>query len=215
MAIANYSDLKSAVGNYLGRSLNAAFQLRVPEFIQMGEARIRYGSAAPLECPAVRCRDMETSADITITDGAGTLPTRWLEFTRLYWPGTPNYRLTYIEPNRFWAEVDRLGTIPQHYTVEGGSIYVTPGASSGTLKTHYYQSYADLAENTDTNWLLTNVPAVYLQSALIEAFGYVRDRASQEAAALAYASAARAISDYMAKADASGTKLRVVGHMWR
>lgn len=215
MALANYSDLKSAVGNYLGRASNAAFQLRVPEFITLGEARIKFGSAPPLDCPPVRCRDMENSADITITDGIGALPERWLEFTRLYWPSQPNYRLTYIDPNRFWAEVDRVGTIPQHYTVEGGNIYVTPGASSGTLKTQYYKAYPSLVENTDTNWLLLNAPGVYLHSALIEAFGYVRDRQSQEASALAYASAARSISDYMAKADSSGTKLRVVGSMWR
>lgn len=156
---------------------------------------------------------METSADITITDDSGPLPTGWLEFKRVYWSDSPNVRLEFFPPRQFWVQDDTGGTTPYRYTIEGTYIHVKPGGD-GTLKATYWEKYDALSADADTNWLLTNAPNVYLHAALIEAYQYLRMPDQQTNALAAYTSAANAITAQSTDSRLSGEKLRVRSTMW-
>lgn len=217
MSIANLSDLKAAIGNWTARTNNAQFNLRVPEFITLAETRIFYGGQEPSRTEPVRVRDMEVSANVVITTGAGTIPDvaagLFLEFKRLYWSYSPDYRLDYVSPREFHAMDDRGLSLPNRVTIEGGQVLVRP-AGTGTLKTVYWRRYAPLLLATDTNWLLTNAPAVYLQAALVEAWGYIRNPDAMQMALAAYKSAAEGVTEQAKSSRLSGETLRVRSNMW-
>jgi hypothetical protein len=62
MALASYSDLQTAVANYLARPGDALIATPAPDFVTLAEARIAYGADAPFACSALRLRAMETAA---------------------------------------------------------------------------------------------------------------------------------------------------------
>lgn len=213
MAISNYSTLKQAVANWTARTAAASFTSRIPEFIAAAETRIFYGGEAPMDTGPVRCSDMETSVDLTVADDNATLPERFLEFKRLYWPGSPNVRFLYYAPRDFWTEDDTGLTEPYRYTIETGKVWIKPGGD-GTLKATYWKRYAPLSADTDTNWLLENAHNVYLQAALIEAYQYLRMPDQQSNALAAYKSAADAVTKQSTISRVSGEKLIVRSTMW-
>lgn len=214
MAIENYSDLKAAIANWTARAANTAFALRIPEFIALAETRIFYGQDMPFETQPVRVRDMETVADVTVTAGTGALPSLFLEFKRLYWSHNPTYRLEYVAPRQFYDLENNASGLPWKYTIEGASVLTKP-PSDGVLKSTYWQRYAALTADADTNWILQNAPVIYLQASLIEAWGYIRNADAQQAALASYKAAADAMTNQAKRARSSGETLRMKPNMWR
>ena len=47
MALANYTDLQAAIGNYLARPGDTLVATPAPDFIALAESRIAYGADAP------------------------------------------------------------------------------------------------------------------------------------------------------------------------
>jgi hypothetical protein len=70
MAITTYSELQTAIGNWLDHSL---FTARVPEFIALFEAAANR---------RLRVRQMETSIDLTPSYGSAAVPTDYLAWRR-------------------------------------------------------------------------------------------------------------------------------------
>ncbi len=84
MSIVTYTDLQSAIGNWLARSDLSA---NIPDFITLAEARIFYGADDPnFPSPPLRIRAMEQVTDPTVYlttayrrfDPLATTPTNWL-----------------------------------------------------------------------------------------------------------------------------------------
>jgi hypothetical protein len=214
MTIATCLDLKTAVANWCARSNNVAFKARIPEFISMAETRMMFGTETPLEIKPVRVADMEVTADLVVTNGTATLPANLLELKRFYWPSSPGRRLEYISPRQFFGGADYGTSSPWRYTIEGNTLTVAPGGGSNVIKATYWQRYAPLVADADTNWLLINAPAVYLQGALIEAWGYLQAMDQQQAAVAAYKTAAEGLTAQAARAARSGETLRMRQTMW-
>lgn len=155
MGLANYGQLKTAVADLLNRSdLTSA----IADFITMLEARVNREIR-------FRNRRMETSTTLAYsgTDEA-TLPTDYLEARTLIWQSDPRKRLEYMTPTQFEAAypTDTLGT-PANYTIFGSTIQVGPFPNSTVGATlRYLQKLTGLSADSDTNWLLTNHPDVYL-----------------------------------------------------
>lgn len=103
MSISTYAELKTAVANWLEDSTLTA---RVPEFIALAQAKMYRGVLGPdgrtWIIPPLRIRDMVTTADITITDGVGALPSGWLEFERLWIDSSGQPNLKYLPPTTFY-----------------------------------------------------------------------------------------------------------------
>src|SRR5947207_3353898 len=108
MTIATYSDLQTAVGNWLDHSLFAA---RVPDFIALFEAAANR---------RLRVRQQEALASLTpASDGTVALPADYLAWRRVTWIGQPRNELEFVHPSYFQAVFPtRPADVPRFFTIE-------------------------------------------------------------------------------------------------
>lgn len=174
MTIATCADLKAAAATYFARS---DLTSRIPEWIANVETRAAYGSREPnFICEPLRVRGMETSADVTISAQTAALPTNYLQSRRFYINSSPVRELDYIVPDLFWrTHISSDTAEPRRFTVEGENFVFGPiPDATYTGKILYYKKLTPLSADSDTNWLLTNAPGVYLSGVLAEGFAYMR-----------------------------------------
>jgi hypothetical protein len=183
MAISTYTELQTAVSDYLARSDLTAY---VPNFISLAESRMNRD---------LRVRDMETSASVTMTAGSGSLPSGYLEWLSATWNGSTDQDLRYVEPNsEEWRYRHRPGGNPMVFTILAGNIKIKP-VVTGNLTLVYYSSIPALASNS-TNWLLTRSPDVYLNYSLAEAYIFIKDpTTAKDYMSLAKSEAERMVMD--------------------
>ena len=175
MAISTLADLSSQVAAFLNRQ---DLTTQIPVFVQLAESRIAYGSKeAPFISEPLRIRSMEVSAFATFNAQMIQLPTGYLQQRRLYISGSPNTELVYVTPDLFWKRwLSSTSGTPCEFTVEGENIVLGPTPDVAyTGQILYFKQFTPLVSPTDTNWLLTNAPAVYLNGTLLEAFKYIRN----------------------------------------
>jgi hypothetical protein len=164
MSITNYSELQSAIADYLAR---ADLTARIPDFITLCESRLNR---------VLRTRDMESGANITLSGGGGALPVGYLEWITATWNGTRSASLRYVEPDsEEWRFRYRPNGDPTFFTVLSGTLYVRPLAT-GTVSLYYYFAIPALS-GTPTNWLLNRAPDMYVNGALAEAYKFIKDDA--------------------------------------
>jgi hypothetical protein len=185
MALANYSDLKTAIGAWMfdqGSLLSSYYD----DFIDAAESRFNYGFGAigdPLATPPIRVRDMEQTASITVTSDSGSLPSDFLQMIRVSASTSPVRKLTYATPDWFLeAYPDGEADYPDFYTIIGSTI-----RTSTNVSIVYYEKIDALSDAATTNWLLTKSPLLYLSGCCIEAalFQGDRERAVEMAAVCA------------------------------
>lgn len=208
MSIATYADLKTAIANWIEDS---SLTSRIPEFIALAQAKMyrgMMGAAGVWTVPPLRIRNMVTTADITVTSGSGSLPAGWIEFVRLWINDSGQPDLKYLPPQTFYDEAiahDTSGTIT-HYTLEGSTIRTAPAASA-TLKSVHFAAFTALSGDSDTDWVLTNAPHVYLHGAVAEAWGYRLDGEKEAAHTARFADAIRGLNAQYRAAQTGGSQL--------
>ena len=171
MAIDTYGGLKTSVGTWLNRADLTSY---IPDFIRLGEQRIYYGGEGNFLSPPLRIPAMQTSASGTITSSSIAFPTRFVEPIRIKAiSGTTGWSLVYMAPERF-SEAQNSTSEPTAYTYLENAIQ-TAGTGAADYTIDYYQSFAALTADADTNWILANAPGVYLYAALIEAAPFLGD----------------------------------------
>ncbi len=169
MAINTYATLQTALDNWLGDTLT---QVRSPDLITLFEAEANR---------TLRVRQQVASTNLTMSGGAATIPTDYLEWLRVT-------RLSTIPQNVQWTEPSFLQIIypdqvqqiyPPAYaipsaffTIEGSNLYIRPKDDSSQVQFVYYQTIPALSDTNTTNWLLTAHPDLYLNGALTEAMVY-------------------------------------------
>jgi len=179
----NYGQLKQAIANRLGRTNLTAV---IPDFVDLGTARLYNGfkdievQVDPLRVRAMLARE---------TASLAALPDRFLAVDRLTVPGAPD-ALIYVTPERF-ANLAPTG-FARYFTHQDGGIAIE-GGTPAAFALSYYRRFPALVADSDTNWLLETAPAVYLYSALIEAYAHLKDDARIPTAARMYAAAANAL----------------------
>jgi hypothetical protein len=165
MAIGNYTELQSAVANWLNRS---DLTTRIPEFIQLAEARIK---------AEVRIREMLNRADLAIADGDRyvNLPSDFLDhkYLRLKIPDATTGRryypdLTEISIHELTLKSVNDARTPWFYAIHEQIEFDSESDQAYTAEIYYYMQIAALSV-TSTNVLLTRSPNVYLFSSLAEA----------------------------------------------
>lgn len=165
MAFTTYSELKTTVANYLGRSdLTTA----IPDFIRLAETRLQR---------ELRTRQMLKSATATMTGADSTvgLPTDFLEMRDLYVVGNPRVPLNYLSPSAFSrdARADESGK-PFYYTIIGSEMQFAPVPDSGyTLDMLYYYKPTVLSDSNSSNVFLANYPDALLYGTLAQAEPYL------------------------------------------
>ncbi len=148
------NDLSSVIGN----------------FIALAESEIQ-----------TRCKvlEMETTGTVSVTAGAGSLPTGFLGARKVFWETSPDKQLTYVTPARLHAIKEASeADIPAFYTVEGGSIKVS-STLSGSLNVTYVSRFTPLSSTNTTTALLTNFPDLYLNGVLFYAAVWTEDAQKQ------------------------------------
>jgi hypothetical protein len=179
---------------------------RFGDFLALAEQRMYYGSdgVAPL-----RVLPMETTVDLTFTDGVATLPSDYLDRRAVYWEGAYTVSLSYEPPSVFYpmSRAREGGSYPSAYTVEGNTIKISPELT-GTAKMLYFARAAALSSDPATNVILAKWPGVYLFGCQIELYRVLRDDAEMVKAMRMYADAVNAANNQTIAARTYGGPLK-------
>jgi hypothetical protein len=166
MAISTYSELKTAVADWLNRAdLTAA----IPNFIQLAEAKFNR---------ELRTRQQVKRAYATLTGQYIQIPTDWLEAINLQLNVTPVRVLDFVtldQADRIRA--NRYGeTNADAYTIVGEQLEVVPPVGANTeIDMTYYMKIPALSDGNPTNWLLTAWPDLYVYATLVHAAPYLKE----------------------------------------
>ena len=167
MAITTYSELKTAIANWLDRT---DLDDRIPEFIQLAEARHRRD---------FKIRRMETRVTAnTIADTEYySLPDNFTAMRNIQLNTDPKTPLEYLTPE----QMDRIkgGSTkgkPKAYSIIGNNFQLRP-IPDGVYEIEmlYYKYFTALSDSNTTNDMLTYHPDLYLYGSLVEAEPYLQN----------------------------------------
>jgi hypothetical protein len=165
MALANYSDLKTSIANWLNRS-DLTSEI-ANDFIVLTEADFN---------SKLRIRKMNTSTSITIDSETESMPSDFLQVRDFFiTEGGTKYALKYITP----AQMDQIkgsstSGMPSTYTILGDNFRFAPtpsGSYTGTL--NYYAKFPALSDTNTSNYILASHPAIYLYGSLYHAANFL------------------------------------------
>jgi hypothetical protein len=155
-----YATLKTDIAAWMHRSDLTAV---IPSFVAMAETEIFKVSR-----PALRVREMETEADLTVTGLVATIPSDYLE-AKYIKQDNAGQRTLFYRPPEDWTQ-DHSG----YFTVVGDEIRLPTGFTAD-LKIVYYAKPAALSADGDTNSVLEAYYPAYLSAALKFAHIYAKD----------------------------------------
>lgn len=192
MAIGTYSELKTALANWLNRS---DLTDRIPEFIAMAEAGFNR---------VLRVRDQVVRTRSDILGQFATLPADFLEGINIQVNDTIPYTIPVLSSSQADKLRTALGDVPGKAlgaAVVGSQLELIPTPSSAlTIELAYYKKITALSDAATTNWLLTKSPDLYLYGSLIHSAPYLHD---DERVNLWTAAHDRMIADMRAESAAS------------
>jgi hypothetical protein len=200
MAITTYSELKTAIANWLNRDDLTAV---IPDFIALTEADIQR---------KVRHWRMEERSTATLDARYTQLPDGFLEAVRFHLDvdERPIELLTPLALQQRRQGNSDAGGKPQFYAIIAGQIEVWPtpdGSYTGEL--YYYARTATLTDSNTSNWVLTHFPDAYLYGALVHAAPYLVDDQRIGTWSALYQSAIDGINANNDKAKFGGSGLRL------
>ena len=173
MSISTYSELKTAVANFLARDDLTA---QIPSFIQLAEARM----SRELE---TRSQEKRSTATLTSGDEYIYLPTDLREVREVKLNTDPVTVLTYYSPTALDQAYPSSGSgRPRGFSIVGGEMKLRPIPDSGyTAEIIYIGGLTALSDSNAVNNVLSRSPDAYLYGSLAEAYAYLMDetRASQ------------------------------------
>ena len=202
MAISTYSELQTAVANWLDRD---DLTDRIPEFIALAEARFNR---------VLRLRSMEAkyTADTVAGQRNLALPTGYIQMRNFQVNTSPLTTLSYVTPeiyDRVWGG-STSGT-PKFYTILANEVSFGPiPGSVMEVEMLFYKKFDNLSVSATTNSLLTDSPDLYLYGAMLEAEPFIMN---DERVPLWAAALDRAVSDMQEQDNKdrhSGSALRVI-----
>ena len=167
MAIGTYSELKTAVANFLARD---DLTDRIPEFIALAEARM----GRELE---TRSQEKRATATLTAGDAFVSLPLDLRSIRLVKLNTSPVATLEYYTPIRL-SELfaDGASGKPQAYTIIGTEIKFGPVPDTTyQAEIVYIEGVSSLSNTNTSNTILTRHPDAYLYGALATASVYLMD----------------------------------------
>ena len=163
MALANYTDLKASVADFLNRSDLTSV---IPDFVTMAEAEFNR---------TLRVREMSVRTQGPIDSQYVKLPDDFLGMRNIELMTDPVTPLEYknLQNLDIHRRNDKTGK-PLYYSIVQNSIEFAPVPDETyTLEIVYYQKVPTLSSNT-TNWLLDNHPDAYLYGTLQHSAPYLQ-----------------------------------------
>ena len=163
MALANFTDLKASVADFLNRS---DLTTVIPDFITMCEAGFNR---------ELRVREMSVRTQAPIDSQYVKLPDDFLGMRNIDLMTDPVTPLSYknLQNLDIHRRADATGK-PIYYSITQNNIEFAPSPDAEyTLEIVYYQKVPALSANT-TNWLLDNHPDAYLYGTLMHSAPYLQ-----------------------------------------
>lgn len=203
MALATYSDLKTAVANYLARSDLTAV---IPDFIRLAETRLRR---------ELRIRQMLQVVTTSTVSGDSTvaLPANFLQLRDIHIDTNPVSAVQYQSPSVFYRNSRTAQSgIPRQYTILGQEFQFAPIPDSAyTLQMLYYAAPDFLSDANASNVFMANCPDCLLYGSLAEAEPYLMNDARVQIWASLYDRAVNnvQVSDDQAEYSASPISISV------
>ena len=202
MAISTYSELQTAVANWLDRD---DLTLRIPEFIALAEAKFNR---------VLRLRSME--AKYTANTVAGqrnlALPTGYIQMRNFQVNGNPLTTLSYVTPeiyDRLWG--GSTSGIPKFYTILANEVSFGPiPATVMEVEMLFYKKFDNLSITATTNSLITDAPDVYLYGAMMEAEPFIMNDERVTLWGSALSNAIQELQEQDNKDRHSGSALRIM-----
>jgi hypothetical protein len=201
MALTTYTELKTAIANFLDRDDLTSV---IPDFITLAEAQMNRD---------IRHWKMEkrSSGQQSSGDAYMQIPADWLETIRFHVTDNNTSPLDLI--SRKALEDKRYGALnvsgtPRYYTHADSQfeLYPTPSATTNVELLYFAKIDALSGSNAD-NWLLLDSPDVYLYGALIHSAPYLAEDERVGVWAQMYASAVTQLNDKSDKSRMSGSGL--------
>lgn len=160
--ITTYSGLVTSAGLWLERSDLVAM---IPDFITLVEERLSR---------ILRVPEMEEDATLTANDERVHLPTDFRQARSLYLDTDPRQELECVSLGTLRTKyaVQATGK-PECYAISSGSIVLGPAPdTSYDLVLTYYQDIPAISSDSETNWLISKHPSLYLYGTLLQAEFY-------------------------------------------
>jgi hypothetical protein len=202
MALATYTDLKSAIANWLARPDDPTLTPFIPDFITLAETRINRD---------LRLRAMETRATASLAGAYVALPPGFLEMRNFQLNTNPVTALSYVTPQQLdasWA--GSSAGRPAVYTIIGDAIQVGPAPDAAyDAEMAYYKKIDALSPSRPANRLLTDAPDIYLYASLLEATPFLMNDERLPVWSAAYENAVRAAMTAEDRARWGGSVLQV------
>ena len=194
MAIANYGELKSAIADFMNRSDMTTAQTEY--FVTLVEADIRND---------VRIRAMEATTAITVTSQTVPAPAAMLDARELAVGG---YAYQFV-PKSIYTDVRKGGGSSKVFTSHGQNFLVNIGDTTAVVDLTYTAALDAFTASTNTNYILTTAPDVYLYGACAHASQYYQDAANLERFKALYMGAIDRLNKRENKARWAGSMLQI------
>lgn len=201
MPLSTYSDLKTSVANYLGRS---DLTSQIPDFIALAEIRLGRD---------IRTRRMlkTVTAMMTADDATVGLPSDFLSIRDVFVQGNPRTKVNYMTPSAFTAnaQADVTG-LPVFYTMRANELEFAPKPDTAYVaQMLYYFKPTALSDSNTSNEFLANYPDALLYASLIEAEPYLMNDARAMTWANMYKNAIERIETTDQESEFSGVPLNM------
>lgn len=176
MTISTYTDLQTAIAEWLGRETDAGILARIPDFIRLCEAKLNRD---------LRSNKMEkraTSLVNMLSDEPEyvSLPLDFQSMRRVRLNGVDGKpRLEFLsgaQADEYRTRSGNAPGMPQFFTIFGDEMELirTPDMAY-TLEMVYRANLPALSADNPTNWLLDSSPDIYLYGALLETAPYIKE----------------------------------------
>jgi hypothetical protein len=199
MSLTNYSDLKTSVANYLGRSDLTA---QIPDFISLAEIRLNR---------SLRIRQMLKTVTSSTAGGDSTvgLPSDFLEIRDIYLDANPRISISYLSPSSFTRDARAAESgQPVFYTLRSNEIEFAPIPDTAyTVVMLYHGKPEALSDSNSSNEFMANCPDALLYGALLEAEPYLMNDARVQVWSSLYQNAITSLNESDESSEYSGIPL--------
>lgn len=164
MALTSYSELKTAIAQWMKRSDRTS---QIPDYITLAEMRIK---------TLVRLRVMETEATLStaVSSDLIAIPSDFKSPVALWLADiNPREQLEQLLPQAM--PYNTTPNRPMYWCIDGTNLrFQSPANQVYSVKLRYQQLF-NLSASVTTNYLLQDYPDVYLFGSLVEGFNDILD----------------------------------------
>ena len=201
MAITTYTELKTAIADFLNRDdLSAA----VPTFISLAEADMQR---------RVRHWRMEKRSTAELDTQYSAIPADFVEVIRFYVTSNDTRPLELISQAELLdrkAKRSNASGAPAYYALTAGELEIYP-VPDGTydVELYYVSRIPALSDSNASNWMLEQYQDAYLYGSLVHSAPYLKDDARIQVWAALYQNAIDAINAESERSKYGGSGLRM------